>query len=167
MSIQQSVFDFLNISSSFASINKTRLQEIRSSHQIFLSETGNSATATSEQVLRHLATQYNLLDDATNIDHLRLCVQNATNLDLACHELVSAFNRMQFTRNSEKRRQALPSNSTREQSTSSKPTVVDSVREVVCRIDVKQDQPDVHEFIHRFLFQPLTKPRSFRCDTFE
>ena len=106
MSTHQSVFDFLNISSSFASINKTRLQEIRSSHQIFLSETGNSAIPTSERVLRHLATQYNLLDDATNIDHLRLCVQNATNLDLACHELVSAFNRMQFTRNSEKRRQA-------------------------------------------------------------
>ncbi|CAF4002905.1 unnamed protein product, partial [Rotaria sp. Silwood1] len=82
---RQSVFTFLNVSESITTIDRTRLEQLRSDYVAVVKTLPKATTTTTDNhndPLKMIAEKFMLVDDPINLDHLNLCV-SCSSLDVA------------------------------------------------------------------------------------
>jgi hypothetical protein len=163
MTSQQSVEEYLSLTSSWSSLNRDHLSQIRTVHETISQE--DNKNQLSQQTLRTLAQRFNLVNDQINLDYLKCCVENQ-NEDAAAMDLVRKWTDIQADNNRPVRRKVPDtSNSSRQLAqenitvaAAAVPAQVELVCEAVCMIYVKRTASPVDTFIQEFFFQQPTKP---------
>ncbi|CAF4654000.1 unnamed protein product [Rotaria sp. Silwood1] len=160
---RQSVFTFLNVSESITTIDRTRLEQLRSDYVAVVKTLPKATTTTTDNhndPLKMIAEKFMLVDDPINLDHLNLCV-SCSSLDVACEAILGKY--IDFIiverRNARKTTQ---SNAKLVIQSSTLPIVTVSLTKIICQILVKQNDTVVIEFIQNFLLSPLTEITSKR-----
>ncbi|CAF3886512.1 unnamed protein product [Rotaria sordida] len=164
---RQSVFAFLNVTESVATIDRIRLEQLRSDYATMIKTQSMATTTTTANLdyqLKSIAEKFMLIDDSINLDHLNLCV-SCSSLDVACEAMVGKYidALMAERRNARKATQmnvkpTVPSSS----SAAAAPIATESLKQIICQIIVKQNDSAVIEFIQTFLLSPLAEITSKR-----
>ena len=150
---QESVFTFLKVTNSENTIERDRLEKLRSEYEKIR---GTSSVTTSEVTidgqLRQLAQMFKLLSDETNLEHLKLCV-TPSKPEIACKNLSNAYMKMATKRNQNARE---TTNTTARTTT----TLSTPLSQIICQILIKRNQPLVIDFIQNFLLSPIAQTAS-------
>jgi hypothetical protein len=167
----KSVFTFLKVSEVPETIELGLVENLRSAYDTILKTASVTTTTTNlDDQLKQLAQMFLLMDDATNLEHLKLCVTTRS-VAIACAELFGKYADMVAAERRNARRAAQPSTtqpSTTQPSTTqfsaTQPSAVtrksESLSHIICEILVKQNKPAVIEFIQNFLLFPLAQTAS-------
>jgi hypothetical protein len=168
----QSVLAFLNVTESMNTINRERLEKIRSAYANMV-ETEPTATTTinGDDKIKLLADKFSLMDDAENIAHLTKCVTERF-LDFACEFIFGEYLRIRTIEQRRARKnQSLPTSSTILNTTteSTAPAIASEASmitqvlpKILCQILLKKNRASVLEFCENFLLCPLAKAASKR-----
>ncbi|CAF1244888.1 unnamed protein product [Rotaria sordida] len=164
---RQSVFAFLNVTESVATIDRTRLEQLRSDYAAMIKTQLMATTTTTANLdyqLKSIAEKFMLTDDSINLDHLNLCV-SCSSLDVACEAMLGKYidALMAERRNARKATQTnvkpiVPSAA----AAAAAPIATESLKQIICQIIVKQNDSAVIEFIQTFLLLPLAEITSKR-----
>ncbi|CAF2859194.1 unnamed protein product [Rotaria sp. Silwood2] len=153
---RQSVFTFLNVTESVTTIDRTRLEQLRSDYATMMKTVPIVTTTTmvnQDDQLKLLARKFMLIDDSINLDHLNLCV-SCSSLDIACEAILGKYIDVLMA----ERRAARKTTQSNVKPTM--PTVTESLTKIICQILVKQNDGAVIAFIHNFLLSPLAETTS-------
>ena len=164
---RQSVFSFLKVSESLSTIDPQNLQKIRSSYAQMIDASPRTTTTTGDNPLKSLAQMYALYDDATNLDHLNLCV-TCSSLERACEAIYEKYVEAFFVMDQYSDNINLPSTPLSAKNTSTNQTgeitavsaETESLSRVICEIVIKKNQSPVIDFIYNFLLCPLANTGS-------
>ncbi|CAF1085429.1 unnamed protein product [Adineta steineri] len=158
----QSVFTFLNLTTSLTTIDRERMEKLRSSYDTIVKTSSVTTMGVNiDDQLKQLAQIFMLIDDATNIDHLKICV-TASSIGVACEAIFAKYADMMIMekRNAKKALQqstaSVTTNITDKQATN----IVEYLSHIICQIIVKQNEPAVIGFIHNFLLSPVGEATS-------
>jgi len=162
----KSVFTFLKVSEVPETIELGLVENLRSAYDTISKTASVTTTATNlDDQLKQLAQMFLLMDDATNLEHLKLCVTTRS-VAIACAELFGKYADMVAAERRNARRAAQPSTTqpSTTQFSATQPSAVtrksESLSHIICEILVKQNKPAVIEFIQNFLLFPLAQTAS-------
>ncbi|CAF1512541.1 unnamed protein product [Didymodactylos carnosus] len=165
-----SVFNFLNVTESMNTINRERLEEIRSAYaNMNDTEPIENTTNNEDAKIKLLADKFSLMNDAENLVHLNKCISEQF-LDVACHAILGEYLRIRTIEQRKARRnQSSPASSTIPKITTepiaqaSEASMVTKVLpQVFCQILLKKNRASMLEFCQDFLLCPLAKAASTR-----
>ena len=155
---RQSVFAFLNVTESLATIDYQHLEDIRSAY-------ASMTNTKTDDRLKLIVNRFNLLDDATNLEYLRICATSST-LQIACDKIIDKYSDALMAEEGNRRRPATTISSSittssngmrqREQSSAAM-TNIETLMTIKCQILIKENEPAVIEFIRYFLLCPLAE----------
>ena len=151
---QESVFTFLKVTDNGNTVDRDRLEKLRSEYEKIKSAPSvtTSAPNTDDQ-LRQLAQMFKLADDPTNLEHLKLCV-TSSKPEIACKNLSTAYMKT-ATKKSQNAKETT--------NTIAKTTTVSaqSLSQIICQILIKRNHPLVIDFIEKFLVAPIAQTASY------
>ena len=160
---RKSVISFLNVTKSRRTIDQRRLGQLRSAYDTMMdTPTVGTTTTSGGDPLKQLAQLFELSDDATNLEYLSLCV-TASSMEAACDTLSANYLDMKSS-------EIESTNRAIHQMTTHSASIITqsvSLTQVICQILVKQNLPDVIEFIHNFLLCPLAQTASIHSNNTE
>jgi hypothetical protein len=155
----QTVFSFLNVTQSLLTIDRKNLEKIRLAHDKIKKKEPSS---TIDDQLKKLADEFMIVNDATNVDHLKICVESGT-VGIACQALSKQYTDPLHPeeQNSTKTNQILTSTSAKHTAKmSTRPAPIESLSQATCQILIKDNRQPLIQFIENFLLSPLDKKTS-------
>lgn len=155
---RQTVFRFLNVTESITTIDRNLLEKIRTDYASFTNSVTSATTVSNtDDQLKALCDKLMLVNDATNLELLKLCV-SSKNVEIACQELLGKYIDALIAEKRNARKVVIQPPAP----IPAKPVVTESLSQVTCQIFIKQDQLPLIEFIDTFLLSPLDQNAPIR-----